>query len=363
MAFFNFRRNTSTPDSGKPEASPDKGCAGKNSVSPATEELSRRARQRLIGATVLVVAAVIVFPLVFSAPPRSVPADMAIDIAGSSSASVAVENSLSADEEVIVAEPAASVALAQLAASQTPDEATLRLAEEEAARARAADEEAARKRIEQEREAQARAERERADKAARDQAAAEKAAADKAARDKAAEEKAARDKAARDKAAAEKEAAEKAAADKAAREKAARDKAAADKAAAEKAARDKAAAEKAARDKAAAEKAAADKAAREKAAADKAAAEKAAAANRPGADFPATGRFVVQVGAFVEDGKVAAVRRQLSAAGLNNYTQVVKINGKDVTRVRMGPFSTRKEMDRVADKVRSLGLPVSVYSY
>ena len=83
----------------------------------------------------------------------------------------------------------------------------------------------------------------------------------------------------------------------------------------------------------------------------------------PGADFPATGRFVVQVGAFVEDGKVAAVRRQLSAAGLNNYTQVVKINGKDVTRVRMGPFSTRKEMDRVADKVRSLGLPVSVYSY
>lgn len=348
MAFFNFRRNTSTPDSGKPEASPDKGRAGKNSVSPATEELSRRARQRLIGATVLVVAAVIVFPLVFSAPPRSVPADMAIDIAGSSSASVAVENSLSADEEVIVAEPAASVALAQLAASQTPDEATLRLAEEEAARARAADEEAARKRIEQEREAQARAERERADKAARDQAAAEKAAADKAARDKAA---------------AEKEAAEKAAADKAAREKAARDKAAADKAAAEKAARDKAAAEKAARDKAAAEKAAADKAAREKAAADKAAAEKAAAANRPGADFPATGRFVVQVGAFVEDGKVAAVRRQLSAAGLNNYTQVVKINGKDVTRVRMGPFSTRKEMDRVADKVRSLGLPVSVYSY
>ena len=333
MAFFNFRRNTSTPDSGKPEASPDKGRAGKNSVSPATEELSRRARQRLIGATVLVVAAVIVFPLVFSAPPRSVPADMAIDIAGSSSASVAVENSLSADEEVIVAEPAASVALAQLAASQTPDEATLRLAEEEAARARAADEEAARKRIEQEREAQARAERERADKAARDQAAAEKAAADKAARDKAA---------------AEKEAAEKAAADKAAREKAARDKAAA---------------EKAARDKAAAEKAAADKAAREKAAADKAAAEKAAAANRPGADFPATGRFVVQVGAFVEDGKVAAVRRQLSAAGLNNYTQVVKINGKDVTRVRMGPFSTRKEMDRVADKVRSLGLPVSVYSY
>ena len=348
MAFFNFRRNAATPESASPDVSPAKGRAAKSSASPATEELSRRARQRLIGATVLVVAAVIVFPLVFSATPRTAPADIAIDIAGTSPASVAVENSLSADEEVIAAAPAASAALAQLAASQSPDADTLRLAEEEAARARAADEEAARQRIEQEREAQARAERERADKAARDQAAAEKAAAEKAVRDKAAA-----DKAARDKAAAEKVAREKAEADKAAAEKAARDKAA----------RDKAAAEKAAADKAAAEKAAREKAAREKAAREKAQADQAAAADRPGADFPATGRFVVQVGAYVEDSKVANVRRQLTAAGLSNYTQVVKINGKDATRVRMGPFGTRKEMERVADKVRSLGLPVSVYSY
>ena len=348
MAFFNFSRNAATPESASPDVSPAKGRAAKSSASPATEELSRRARQRLIGATVLVVAAVIVFPLVFSATPRTAPADIAIDIAGSSPASVAVENSLSADEEVIAAAPAASAALAQLAASQSPDADTLRLAEEEAARVRAADEEAARQRIEQEREAQARAERERADKAARDQAAAEKAAAEKAVRDKAAA-----DKAARDKAAAEKVAREKAEADKAAAEKAARDKAA----------RDKAAAEKAAADKAAAEKAAREKAAREKAAREKAQADQAAAADRPGADFPATGRFVVQVGAYVEDSKVANVRRQLTAAGLSNYTQVVKINGKDATRVRMGPFGTRKEMERVADKVRSLGLPVSVYSY
>ena len=353
MAFFNFRRNAATPESASPDVSPAKGRAAKSSASPATEELSRRARQRLIGATVLVVAAVSVFPLVFSATPRTAPADIAIDIAGTSPASVAVENSLSADEEVIAAAPAASAALAQLAASQSPDADTLRLAEEEAARARAADEEAARQRIEQEREAQARAERERADKAARDQAAAEKAAAEKAVRDKAAA-----DKAARDKAAAEKVAREKAEADKAAAEKAARDKAARDKAAAEKAAADKAAADKVAADKAAAEKAAREKAAREKAQADQA-----AAADRPGADFPATGRFVVQVGAYVEDSKVANVRRQLTAAGLSNYTQVVKINGKDATRVRMGPFGTRKEMERVADKVRSLGLPVSVYSY
>ena len=61
--------------------------------------------------------------------------------------------------------------------------------------------------------------------------------------------------------------------------------------------------------------------------------------------------------------KVASVRSKLSAAGLNNFTQKVTIEGKEVTRVRMGPFSTRKEMERVAAKVRALGLPVQQLSY
>ena len=72
---------------------------------------------------------------------------------------------------------------------------------------------------------------------------------------------------------------------------------------------------------------------------------------------------MVQVGAFVEDARVAETRRKLSAAGISNFTQKVKIGGKEVTRVRMGPFTTRKEMERVAAKVKALGLPVSMYSY
>ena len=78
-------------------------------------------------------------------------------------------------------------------------------------------------------------------------------------------------------------------------------------------------------------------------------------------DFPEKGRFVVQIGAYVDTNKVASVRRQLSQAGLNNYTQRVTINGQQVTRVRIGPFTSRKQMEQAANKVRALGLPVSLY--
>ncbi len=78
-------------------------------------------------------------------------------------------------------------------------------------------------------------------------------------------------------------------------------------------------------------------------------------------NFPEKGRFVVQIGAYVDASKVASVRKQLSQAGLNNYTQRVTINGQQVTRVRIGPFTSRKQMEQAANKVRALGLPVSLY--
>ena len=55
------------------------------------------------------------------------------------------------------------------------------------------------------------------------------------------------------------------------------------------------------------------------------------------------------------------MRKRLAQAGLNNYTQRVTINGKQVTRVRLGPFTSRKQMEQVANKVRAMGLPVSLY--
>jgi DedD protein len=47
----------------------------------AVEQERQRARQRLMGATVLVVVGVVMFPLIFETQPRSVPADVAISVA------------------------------------------------------------------------------------------------------------------------------------------------------------------------------------------------------------------------------------------------------------------------------------------
>ena len=77
--------------------------------------------------------------------------------------------------------------------------------------------------------------------------------------------------------------------------------------------------------------------------------------------FPEKGRFVVQIGAYVDPEKVTSVRQKLSQAGLDNYTQRVTVNGQQITRVRIGPFTSRKQMEQAAAKVRALGLPVSMY--
>ncbi|MFD0667049.1 SPOR domain-containing protein [Ramlibacter sp. MAHUQ-53] len=70
MAFFKFRKggedpSAPSPQSGQPES---------------VEAMRRRARQRLIGAAVLVLAGVIGFPLVFDTQPRPIAVDIPIDI-------------------------------------------------------------------------------------------------------------------------------------------------------------------------------------------------------------------------------------------------------------------------------------------
>lgn len=71
MAFFKFR----LPN---PAASEDGSSAGASGES--LEALRRRARQRLIGATLLVLLAVIGFPILFDTQPRPVAVDIPIDI-------------------------------------------------------------------------------------------------------------------------------------------------------------------------------------------------------------------------------------------------------------------------------------------
>ena len=72
MAFFKFRKR------GDGAAS----ASATTQASPAesVEAIRRRARQRLIGAAVLVLVGVVGFPLVFDTQPRPIAVDIPIDI-------------------------------------------------------------------------------------------------------------------------------------------------------------------------------------------------------------------------------------------------------------------------------------------
>lgn len=72
MSFFNFRRATTQP------VSP----AGSNAPAQSMEVIRKRAKHRLIGSAVLVLAGVVGFPLLFDTQPRPIPIDIAIEIPG-----------------------------------------------------------------------------------------------------------------------------------------------------------------------------------------------------------------------------------------------------------------------------------------
>ena len=74
----------------------------------------------------------------------------------------------------------------------------------------------------------------------------------------------------------------------------------------------------------------------------------------------ATGRFIIQAGAFSDAAKVREVRRKLEQAGFKTYTQVVEKDGKSSTRIRVGPFASRDEADKVVARIRKLDLQASV---
>jgi DedD protein len=72
------------------------------------------------------------------------------------------------------------------------------------------------------------------------------------------------------------------------------------------------------------------------------------------------GRFVVQVGAFAENEKARDARLKVERAGLKTYVNVAETpNGKRI-RVRAGPFATRAEAEKAAAKIKSLDLPAAI---
>lgn len=71
-------------------------------------------------------------------------------------------------------------------------------------------------------------------------------------------------------------------------------------------------------------------------------------------------RFVVQVGAYADGASARVVRQKIERAGLKTYAQVAKTSDGNRTRVRLGPFNSRAEAERAAQKIKSLGLTPSI---
>lgn len=87
---------------------------------------------------------------------------------------------------------------------------------------------------------------------------------------------------------------------------------------------------------------------------------KAAKPARPAADSdkPATAnaRLSSSLVALSDEGRAGELLRKLKAQGVRAYTEKVTVNGKTLTRVRVGPYATREELDKARARAALLGL-------
>lgn len=60
--------------------------------------------------------------------------------------------------------------------------------------------------------------------------------------------------------------------------------------------------------------------------------------------------------ALSDAGKAAELQRKLRDKGLSAYTEQVQVGGKTLTRVRIGPYATRAELDKARAKLALMGL-------
>ncbi len=76
----------------------------------------------------------------------------------------------------------------------------------------------------------------------------------------------------------------------------------------------------------------------------------------PKAERKESGKFVIQVAALATKAKVDELRNRLKDAGIKSYTQKVATASGDRTRIRVGPFSSKEEAEKVRAKIVKLGL-------
>jgi DedD protein len=71
-------------------------------------------------------------------------------------------------------------------------------------------------------------------------------------------------------------------------------------------------------------------------------------------------RFVVQAGAYGDASSLRDARQKVERLGLKTYTQVVQTETGTRTRVRVGPFATRGEAEKAAQRIKGSGLAVNI---
>ncbi|WP_343653942.1 SPOR domain-containing protein [Herbaspirillum sp.] len=89
---------------------------------------------------------------------------------------------------------------------------------------------------------------------------------------------------------------------------------------------------------------------------------KTGAAAAPAEKKPAAGggKFVIQVAALATQDKVSELRNKLSAAGIHSYTQKIATQAGERTRIRVGPFGSRDEAERMGARIKKLGLNATI---
>jgi DedD protein len=80
-----------------------------------------------------------------------------------------------------------------------------------------------------------------------------------------------------------------------------------------------------------------------------------------GKDNKSDDRWVIQVGAYTDVAKVKEARQKLESAGMKTYTQVIDSKEGKRTRVRVGPFASKDEADKNAQKIQKLHLETSIF--
>lgn len=74
----------------------------------------------------------------------------------------------------------------------------------------------------------------------------------------------------------------------------------------------------------------------------------------------ATGRFIVQFGAFTDSARAHEARLKVEKAGMKTYAQIAETPEGKKFRVRVGPFEKRSDAEKAAEKIKKLDLPAAV---